>query len=317
MSSRISLANIEAAAQLIDPLFTNTPQFVNESLSDRLGARLVCKVETLNPLRSFKGRGADYFITSLGEKPRRLVCASAGNFGQGLAFAARKHGLALEVFAAEQANPLKVAQMRRLGANVRLVGHDLDAAKEAAKTYAQDQHLCFVEDGHEVAITEGAGTIGLELSRWPEPLETVLIPVGNGALISGMGTWLKAVQPATKVVGVCASGAPAMEQSWRSRQLCTTDFVETSADGIAVRLPIATALQDMEAVVDEMLLVEDAVIHSAMRLLFEELGLVIEPAGAAGVAALLQQPARFAGQTIATVLCGGNLTETQKREWLF
>lgn len=317
MSSRISVANIEEAARLIDPLFTNTPQFVNESLSARLGVRLVCKIETLNPLRSFKGRGADYFITSLPEKPRRLVCASAGNFGQGLAFAARKHNLALEVFAAEQANPLKVLQMHRLGANVRLVGNDLDAAKTAAKNYAQEQQLCFVEDGHEVAITEGAGTIGLELNRWTEPLDAILIPVGNGALISGIGAWLKSAQPATKVVGVCASGAPAMEQSWRRGQLCTTEFVETIADGIAVRLPIPTALQDMEAVVDEVLLVEDEAILKAMRLLFEELGLVVEPAGAIGVAALLQQPARFAGQTLATVLCGGNLTEMQKREWLF
>ena len=317
MNARVSLANIEAAARLIDPLFTNTPQFINESLSARVGTRLVCKVETVNPLRSFKGRGADYFITSLREKPRRLVCASAGNFGQGLAFAARKHGLALEVFAAEQANPLKVAQMRRLGATVRLAGNDLDAAKEAAKAYAAEHQMCFVEDGHEVAITEGAGTIGLELSRWPEPLAAVLVPVGNGALINGIGAWLKSMQPTTKVIGVCASGAPAMERSWRTGQLCTTDGVETIADGIAVRLPIATALQDMAAVVDEMILVEDETIRTAMRLLFDELGLVIEPAGAAGVAALLQLPARFAGQTIATVLCGGNLTERQRREWLF
>jgi threonine dehydratase len=316
MNSRISPDRIEAAARLIDPLFTRTPQFVSESLSERLGARLICKVETANPLRSFKGRGADFFVSGLAEKPVRLVCASAGNFGQGLAFAARKHGIALEVFAAEQANPLKVEQMRRLGARVHLTGADLDEAKEAAKRYAVERELRFVEDGRELAITEGAGTIGLELCQWPEPLDAIIVPVGNGALISGIATWFKAKHPSTKIIGVCARGAPAMERSWRSGELAVTENVRTIADGIAVRLPIPEALQDMQGVVDEMLLLEDDATRAAMRLLFAELGLVIEPAGAIGVAALLEQPARFAGQTLATILCGGNLTPEQVRVWL-
>jgi threonine dehydratase len=316
MNSRISLDRIAEAARLIDPLFTQTPQFTSESLNERLGARLICKVETVNPLRSFKGRGADYFVSSLAEKPPQMVCASAGNFGQGLAFAARKHGLALEVFAAETANPFKVERMRRLGATIRLAGLDLDAAKEAARAYAAEHQLRFVEDGHDLAITEGAGTIGLELGQWPEPFEAILLPVGNGALISGCGAWLKAQYPQTKIIGVCASGAPAMEHSWRTGELTVTTNVQTIADGIAVRVPILAALQDMQNVVDEMWLIDDSAILAAMRLLFVELGLVIEPAGAIGVAALLQHPSRFAGQTLATVLCGGNLTSAQINEWL-
>jgi threonine dehydratase len=304
---RLSIERIAQAARLIDPVFLNSPQFQAESLSERLGCRLVVKVETANPIRSFKGRGAEYLAATLAGRPP-LVCASAGNFGQGMAFAARKRGLSLTVFAAVSANPLKVERMRALGAEVRLQGADFDAAKLAARAFAADSGARFVEDSRDVETAEGAGTIGMELLRWPEPFDTLLVSLGNGALIAGIARWVKAHHPATRIIGVCASGAPAMERSWRSGQMM--------ADGIGVRVPVPEALDDLAGLVDDIVLVEDDAMLAAMRLAHQELGLVLEPSGAAGMAALLAYGDRFGGQLIGTILCGGNLTPEQLRQWL-
>lgn len=177
---------IEQAAEVIDPVFLDTPQFELDALNDTLGMRLVLKVETLNPIRSFKGRGTDLFVAQhVSEGP--FVCASAGNFGQGMAYACQKRGIPLTVFAAKKANPLKLGRMERLGATVTLAGHDFDAAKAAAKTHAAENGWVFVEDSRDPETATGAGTIGLELSRYPEPLDAVLVPLGNGALINGIG----------------------------------------------------------------------------------------------------------------------------------
>lgn len=313
---RISLARIEEAARVVDPVFLDTPQFVSEPLGERLGCELVVKVETLNPIRSFKGRGTD-FLLHRAPRAEPLVCASAGNFGQGLAYAARGRGLPLTVFAAETANPLKVERMRALGAEVKLEGADFDGAKAAARAFAEREGLRFVEDGREPEIAEGAGTIGLELSRLSGGLDAVLLPLGNGALLAGVGAWLKAHAPAIEVLGVCAASAPAMERSWRSGTLQTTASAETIADGIAVRVPVSQALAELHGRVDDVLLVQEEEIGEAMRLVFQVLGVVVEPAGVVGVAALLAHPARFAGRRVATVLCGGNLSPAQVERWLF
>src|SRR5258706_14364727 len=132
MDASISIAGIEDAASVIDPVFRDTPQFVCEPLSDQLGVTTILKVETINPIRSFKGRGTDYLLHRLGPQPNGLVCASAGNFGQGMAYAARKRGTQLTVFAAISANPLKVDRMRALGAEVMLEGQDFDDAQGGA-----------------------------------------------------------------------------------------------------------------------------------------------------------------------------------------
>ena len=315
---RLSLDRIKEASRVIAPVFAGSPQYELEPLNDEIGLRLVCKVETVNPIRSFKGRGTDYFLYRVrGERSGRLVCASAGNFGQGLAYAARKRGIPLTVFAAKTANPVKVERMRRFGAEVRLEGEDFDEAKAAARVLAESEGWRFVEDGREVEIAEGAGSIALELCRWPEPLDAVLAPLGNGALLSGVGTWMKAHAPSTEVIGVCAEGAPAMALSLREGVRKTTEKVNTIADGIAVRVPVEEALSDLVGVVDDVLLVDDETIVRAMRLLFWRMGLVVEPAGAAaGVAALLAYRERFAGALVATPLCGSNLTVQQARRWL-
>jgi threonine dehydratase len=158
--------------------------------------------------------------------------------------------------------------------------------------------------------------MAVELTAWPEPIDAVYVPVGNGALITGVGRWIKAETPSTQVVGVCAAGAPAMFDSWQAGAAVTTKRVETIADGIAVRVPVERAVQDLPDSVDRMILVDDALVISAMRLLFDALGVVVEPAGAAGLAGCLLEREQYRGATVAVPLCGGNLTDAQAREWL-
>lgn len=317
---RLRLENVLRAATLIDPVFMNSPQFNYEPLSEALSCLLTLKLETANPIRSFKGRGAGYLVASRvadgSLAGRRLVGASAGNWGQALAHACRSRGIPITLFAATTANPLKVARMQALGAEVVHTGHDFDAAKEAGEAHARETGGLWVADGLDPEAAEGAATIALELLAGPDKPDVLAIPLGNGALLTGIARWAKAVSPSTEIIGVQASGADAMEKSWRSHTLIFPSSISTIADGIGVRVPIKEAVDDMQGVVDDVLLVEDAQIIAAMRLLFWTGGLLTEPSGAAGVAAIQAHPERFRGRRVATVLCGSNLTEEQMKAWL-
>ena len=299
----------------IDPVFLHSPLVRGSSLDRVLDAELALKVETLNPIRSFKGRGTELLVARRPER-RPLVCASAGNFGQGLARAGGRRGVPVTVFAAERANPLKVAAMRALGADVRLHGEDFDAAKNAARRHAQSVNAVYVEDGALPEIAEGAGTIALEMTEAGVLPDVMLVPLGNGALATGIGTWLRHASPATRVLAVVAEGAPCMRLSFERERAISTPTVATIADGIAVREPVPYALQCMFGVVDEVLTVSDAELLRAMRLAHEHLGLVVEPAGLAGLAALVAHPSRWAGARVGVPLCGGNVTADDARLWL-
>jgi threonine dehydratase len=313
--TRIQLQRIEEAPRLIDPVFLRSPTYECESLGHALGLRLVLKVETLNPIRSFKGRGAELFLARDADAAP-LVCASAGNFGQAMAYACRSRALPITVFAAENVNSLKLARMRSLGADVRLHGHDFDAAKAAARQYAFVHGARFVEDGREPAIAEGAGTIALELVGAEPALDAVFVPLGNGALLAGIATVLRALAPSVRVVAVAARGAPAMVASLEAGHPVETERADTIADGIAVRVPVPEALDDLVGLIDATRLVEEADVVRAMRLVHAHAGVVVEPAGAVGVAALLDDVEEYRGARVATVLCGGNLTPAQVRSWI-
>ena len=312
---RVSVEGIWRAARAVDPVYLDTPQWISEPLARGTGLELLLKDETRNPLRSFKGRGTDWLVRRLPDE-RPLVCASAGNFGQGMARAARSRGVPLVVYAAEGANRLKVKRMEELGAEVRLVGRDFEEAKAAARSAAEERGWRFVEDGEAPEIAEGAGTLGLELLGFARRPDVVLVPVGNGALAAGVGTAIRAEAPAIRLVGVCAAGAPAMERSWRSDRPVSTGPVDTVADGIAVREPVPEVLPVLRQVVDEMLLVDDDDLLEAMRLLHREAGIVAEPAGAAAVAAALRHRDRLDARLVAAVVTGGNVTRRQMRRWL-
>jgi threonine dehydratase len=304
MRPPLSLDHIQRAAELIDPAFRQTPQFTDAALSQRVGAELVVKVETLNPIRSFKGRGADFLMQEL-PAGGAIVCASAGNFGQAMAYAGSARGVPVRVFAATTANQAKVARMRQLGAEVVLTGEDFDEAKDAARAFAQRRSEClFVEDGDEPRIAEGAGTIGVELA--PLGIRTLLVPVGNGALICGVGTWLKAHSPATRIVGVCAAAAPSMADSWRAGRPVPSQSAQTMADGIAVRVPVPAAVEWMRDCVDDVVLVSEQQIMAAVLAIRDTLGLLVEPSAAVGVAAATTSA--FEGPRLGTIVTGANLS---------
>jgi threonine dehydratase len=313
-SQRISLERIRNASLLIDPVFLNSPQYVCEPLGSLLETSLLLKIETLNPIRSFKGRGAELLVSRNLDRPL-LICASAGNFGQAMAYSCRKRNTNLIVYAATTANPYKIERMKALGAEVILFGDDFDSAKEEAKRQSGIRGIPMVEDGLAVETVEGAGTIGTELQS-AGPLDALLIPLGNGALFNGIATVFKALQPSVKMIAVQAAGAPAMVESWKSDKLMIKESVKTIADGIAVRIPIAQALDDMRPLVDEAIVVAEQSILNAIKLLHVHAGIVPEPSAAVGIAAILENQERFKGLRLATIICGGNLTEKQMKEWL-
>jgi len=316
MQHRLSVENIERAAREIDAVFTHTPQFNCEPLSSELGATLTLKLETLNPIRSFKGRGADFFMseTQHSLQDQQLVCATAGNFGQAMAYACRKRSRQLIIYSATNANPLKIERMRSMGAEVRQEGDNFDGSKESAKAFCASTGAHFVEDGRDIAISEGAGSIAVEMMQ-RRTFDTVLVPLGNGALITGMARWIKHVAPDVRIIGVSSATADAMEASWRSGTVIERPSANTIADGIAVRTPVPEALEDMKGLVDDVVLVSEEALLRGMKIMFDRAGLVIEPAGIAGVAAVLDHQ-QLRSERLATVLCGSNLTSEQINTWL-
>src|SRR4029077_6669301 len=201
--------------------------------------------------------------------------------------------------------------------DVILEGQDFDEAKDGAMQHATETGAFYVEDGLLGPIAEGAGTIAAELGRMSDPLDACVAPLGNGSLINGMGLWLKRISPSTKVIGVCPSGAQAMYTSWRAGKAMSTSTIDTIADGIAVRLPVPEALEIMHAAVDDVMLVTDSEMVEAMRCLHRDEGVVVEPAGAAGIAAAAKLRDELEGKRVAVPLTGGNVTPEQLRSWFY
>jgi threonine dehydratase len=294
----LSLERIEASLEQIDPVFLDTPQFVSGSLSNALGREVVVKVETLNPIGSFKGRGTSVLARKL-DPSRTWVCASAGNFGQGLAYAARERGAATHIFVGPDAPAGKLARMEALGARVEVNERAEAAARDCA---AASSDRLLVVDGLDPAIAEGAGTIGVELTA-AGPIDTAVVQLGDGALISGVARWLKS-HGGSKVVGVCASGAPAMARSFAARRPISDSGTGTIAGALAITEPLPESLARIIELVDEVVLVDDDEIEAAMALIADSVGVLVEPAGAAGVAAVPRHPEQLEGERVAVLLTG-------------
>jgi threonine dehydratase len=294
----LSLERIRASRSAIDPVFLDTPQFVSGRLSNALGREVLVKVETLNPIGSFKGRGTSVLARKL-DPSRVWVSATAGNFGQGLAYAARDWDVATDIFVAADAPAGKVERMRALGARVEVHERPESAAREHAAASA-DRVL--VIDGLDPAIAEGAGTIGVELAAVGQ-IDTAVVQLGDGALISGVARWLKS-HGDSKVVGVCASGAPAMAQSFAARRPISNAGTGTIAGALAITDPVPESLARIIELVDEVVLVDDDEIQAAMALIADSLGLLVEPAGAAGVAAVARHSEQLPGERVAVLLTG-------------
>ena len=317
---RLTAAGIAAASRLIAPTLRDTPLRALPRLGERLGVTLHAKDETVGPLGCFKGRGADAYVATRAARGDRtpLVCASAGNFGLAMADAGRRHGIPVTVFVATNANAYKVARIASTGGAVVRHGEDFDGAKSAAKRFATMRGFAFTEDGLDIEISEGAGTIGIELDAAGE-YDDLVVPVGNGALLAGIATWVRAKRPNVRVVAVCSAHAAVMRSCWRrgiaAARRHAAAPAATIADGIAVREPVAAAVADLAPLVDEFLAVDDYSLRGAMRALHESEGIAVEPSAIAGVAAIAAWGSVFSGRRVLTVLTGANLTDAQRAEY--
>ncbi|QUQ72260.1 threonine ammonia-lyase [Kutzneria sp. CA-103260] len=316
-TTRLDLDRIHAARRVIDPMFLNTPMYRCDALGRRLGCAVSVKVETANPVRSFKARGTELVASLLASAGRTaVVCASAGNLGQALAWSGQRRGLHVTVVASRQAPAAKLDRIRALGAELELVDGDFDMARERAVDISRERGIRLLEDSLDIETCEGAATIGLELVDKEVPFDTVLIALGGGAMATGMGYVLKTLAPQVEVICVQPSGAPAMTRSWHSRRVITTESTDTIADGVAGRRPIPEVLDDLLAVADDAVLVRESSIMAGMRLLLEQTGLVVEPSAALGVAAVLEDRDRFAGRHVVSVICGSNVDLDSYRQWV-
>ncbi|MEM9368863.1 MAG: pyridoxal-phosphate dependent enzyme [Planctomycetota bacterium] len=266
----MSLTNIEGAGDQIEPAFTNSPQYHCGPLSKSLGCRVTLKVETQNPVRSFKGRGSQIAVgNAVKNGAHAVVCASAGNLGQAVAYCARSHGIDSVVYVSNQANRLKRERISELGASLRLVDGDIEVARAKAQAFSRTDGVCLIEDSENIATCEGAATIGLELIADGTPaLDAVLVSLGGGALATGIGHVMKHKCPSTEVLCVQPQKAPAMTLSWRAKRVVTTETIDTIADGVAGRFPIQAVLDDLLEVADDALLVGEESIRNGMQLLY-------------------------------------------------
>jgi threonine dehydratase len=303
----LGLAEIRQAAELLRGQVVRTPLVQAERLSQITGCALHLKLESLQATGSFKDRGAFVKLSSLPEEQRRrgVIAMSAGNHAQGVAYFAQRLGIPATIVMPEFAPFLKVERTKSFGARVLLTGDTLDASAVAARELAQKEGLAFVHPYDDERIIAGQGTIGLELLEDLPELDAVLVPIGGGGIISGIALATKALKPSIRLFGVEVAKFPSMYQALRG--LSPTSGGTTLADGIAVKNPGKLTLPVIKELVEEVLIVDEPAIEQAICALAEQQKLVAEGAGAAGVAALLAEPQRFAGLKVAAVLCGGNI----------
>ena len=305
---RVGLEEVRAARVLLDGVVRRTPMEQCRVLEAEVGAPVYFKCENLQRTGSFKLRGAYVRISRLTAEQRSygVVAASAGNHAQGVALAARMLGAASTVFMPSGAPLPKVAATASYGAEVHLVGETIRDALDAAVEHATSTGAVFIHPFDHPDIIAGQGSVGLEILEQCPDVRTVLVCTGGGGLVAGIGAAIKGVDPTIRVVGVQAAGAAAFPPSLAAGRPLRLATMSTMADGIAVPQPGNVTFDLVRDLVDEIVTVSEEALSRALLLCLERAKLVVEPAGAAGVAALMEEPHRYAGPVVA-VLSGGNI----------
>jgi threonine dehydratase len=305
-----TLHDVFRARSVVDRYLAPTPTVAPAALAERLGFPIHLKCENLQPIGAFKVRGGLFLLHELSpaERARGVVTASTGNHGLSIAYAARVFGARAVVYAPEGANPNKVAAMRRFGAEVVLEGADFAASCAAAEAWAAAEGAYFVHPANEPRLIAGVATASLELMESVPDLDTLIVPVGGGSGLCGALIAGKAINPRLEVIGVQATGAPAVRESWRRRELVTLAEAATFAEGVATRVAFELPARILWDRVDDIHLVSDAEMRRTILTLLEATGMLAEGAGAAALAAAYALRDRLAGRRVAVMVSGGNLT---------
>jgi len=299
--------DVEAAAKRLSEYARPTPLVPALLLSRDLDCDLWVKNETVSPIASFKWRGALNDILR-GDRALGVVTSSTGNHGQGVAWAARVTGVPAHIFLPLGANPTKRAKIALLGATIHDGGHDLDAAKELAIEFARREAWRFIDDGESEGVIEGVATIGLEIVRELDHLDLVYVPMGSGSLASGIAMAIKQRFPKARIVAVQSERAPAMVESFHAR-VAIERPADTIADGLICRVPAELALSQLIRWVDDAITVSDEDLLAAARAMTLGAHLLVEPSGAAGLAAALRQREAIHGKRVVLIATGSNVNE--------
>ena len=303
----IELIDIRQAAQRLLGQVLLTPCVESRTLSRLLGAQIFLKFENLQFTASFKERGACNKLVQLSaaERERGVIAMSAGNHAQGVAYHAQRLGMRAVIVMPRFTPSVKVEATRNFGAEIVLHGDTLDEARSHALSLASEQQLTFVHPYDDAAVVAGQGTVGLEMLEAVPELDTLVVAVGGGGLIAGIAIAAKALKPGIEVIGVQTLRFPNMYNAVKHEQL--PQGISTIAEGMAVGTPGVIAQEVIERLVDDIVLVDEGDIEQAVVMLLEVEKTLVEGAGAAGLAALLKDPARYRGRKIGVVLCGGNI----------
>jgi threonine dehydratase len=306
------LADVLDARRRIAPYLRPTPLLPYPTLNELLGADVFVKHENHQPVGAFKVRGGVNLISQLNpeECRRGVIAASTGNHGQSIAYAARLFGVRATICVPENANPVKVASMRGLGAELVFRGRDYDEAREHCEQLAAEHGYRYVHSGNEPLLIAGVGTETLEILEQQPQIEAIIVPIGGGSGAAGACIVAKAVNPAVRVIGVQSEAAPAAYRSWRERRL-VKDKMETFAEGLATRTAFELPQRILWQWLDDFMLVSDDEIRAAQALMIEATRNLIEAAGAAPLAAALRLREHFAAKRIALIASGGNATREQ------
>jgi threonine dehydratase len=308
------LADVLAARTRIAPHLTRTAFRPYPALAEAVGADVWVKHENHNPTAAFKVRGGINLVSQLSpeERERGLVTASTGNHGQSIAYAARLHGVRATICVPEAANPVKVAAIRAMGAEIVAHGADFDEAREHCEQLAARDGLRYVHSGNEPHLIAGVATATLEMVEDVPDIEVIVVPIGGGSGAAGACIAAKAIRPDIEVIGAQSSAAPAAHSSWQRKELVTGEM-QTFAEGLATRTAFELPQRILWRLLDDFVLVSDDDLRAATARMIAATSNLVEPAGAAALAAALALRDRLAGRRVALVASGGNISLGQLR----
>ena len=306
-TDQLTLGDVRAAAARIAGAVVRTPMLRSQTLSDIAGADIWLKFENHQFTAAYKERGALNALLQLSDEQRArgVIAASAGNHSQGLSYHGRRLGVPVTIVMPQTTPSVKVMQTESVGGQVELVGETFDEAYAHARELERERGLTFVHPFDDPQVAAGQGTVALEMLEEKDDFDCLVVPIGGGGLMSGMATVARALKPEIEMVGVQAELFPSMYSAVTGDERpCGGD---TLAEGIAVKAPGQFTRQIIAELVDEVLLVKESTLEHSVSLLLQIEKTVVEGAGAAGLAAVLSNPERFAGKTVGLVLCGGNI----------